>query len=591
MLKLLFKFKKKLEEKGFTLVELLAVIVILAIIMLIAIPAVLNSVDSARRKTFSEYVTKTAGLAQQKYAESLITETSFGGNCIIYDITTDLGTSNSGEYKGYVLLNTITNDIYVTLSDDSYGITAYHFNDSKKELVSNLSPIGSIEEDKLTKEYLCSNSNCNSCSYKEGGIDKGIIADKESNEDAKEKYAFMVTGQQLNISIRRLFNPNISVINQPFNDVKEFLYNDTLKDTEDKIDVSTPESKYRIWIWRIESRVYYYTDAPNGIYLNADSSHMFTNLMSLKTIDTSKWNSSKVENAFMMFGSCAVEELDLRHFDTKAMTNMGYMFSYAQQLKKLDISSFDTTNVTNMLGMFMGASSLETLDLSHFKTSKITTMKYMFYDCKALKNLNIRGFDTSKVTNFSMVFTGCKNLTSFDFSYLDTSSATTMEDLFDGCESLVEINLTNINTSNVTNMEAMFAYCTSLKIIDPSKLNTSNVTSMDGMFASCEALTSLNLSSFDTKNVTKMGQMFGSCKNLVTVDISSFDTSNVERMSWMFYGCENLKNIYVGTKWDISKVTDHFMVFTDCAKLPHFNKNEDELQHADYSSTGYLTKK
>ena len=304
MLKLLFKFKKKLEEKGFTLVELLAVIVILAIIMLIAIPAVLNSVDSARRKTFSEYVTKTAGLAQQKYAESLITETSFGGNCIIYDITTDLGTSNSGEYKGYVLLNTITNDIYVTLSDDSYGITAYHFNDSKKELVSNLSPIGSIEEDKLTKEYLCSNSNCNSCSYKEGGIDKGIIADKESNEDAKEKYALMVTGQQLNISIRRLFNPNISVINQPFNDVKEFLYNDTLKDTEDKIDVSTPESKYRIWIWRIESRVYYYTDAPNGIYLNADSSHMFTNLMSLNitlTIFLFNWLKLNASESFPFF--------------------------------------------------------------------------------------------------------------------------------------------------------------------------------------------------------------------------------------------------------------------------------------------------
>ena len=36
------------NKKGFTLVELLAVIVILAIIMIIAIPAVLQTMESAR---------------------------------------------------------------------------------------------------------------------------------------------------------------------------------------------------------------------------------------------------------------------------------------------------------------------------------------------------------------------------------------------------------------------------------------------------------------------------------------------------------------------------------------------------------------
>ena len=39
--------------KGFTLVELLAVIVVLAIVMLIALQAVLPAMDSARRQTFA----------------------------------------------------------------------------------------------------------------------------------------------------------------------------------------------------------------------------------------------------------------------------------------------------------------------------------------------------------------------------------------------------------------------------------------------------------------------------------------------------------------------------------------------------------
>ena len=48
----------KKTNKGFTLVELLAVIVILAIIMIIAIPAVLETMQSARKKTFKEYAMK-----------------------------------------------------------------------------------------------------------------------------------------------------------------------------------------------------------------------------------------------------------------------------------------------------------------------------------------------------------------------------------------------------------------------------------------------------------------------------------------------------------------------------------------------------
>ena len=102
----------KSVRKGFTLVELLAVIVILAIIMIIAIPSVLDTMTTARKKSFVEYVTKVYMAAQSKYmaAQTLGLSDlgcSFSGfedgtPSYYFDLTKDLGLENVGDYKGYV---------------------------------------------------------------------------------------------------------------------------------------------------------------------------------------------------------------------------------------------------------------------------------------------------------------------------------------------------------------------------------------------------------------------------------------------------------------------------------------------------------
>ena len=129
MLKLYFKTKKYFNDKGFTLVELLAVIVILAIIMLIAIPAVLSVLESARIKSFTEYVDKSTGLAQKQLAEDQMNG-NLASACVIYNIKTDLGLTNTGDFNGWVLIDSNTNDIYITLFNDDYGLAAFHYNDS-----------------------------------------------------------------------------------------------------------------------------------------------------------------------------------------------------------------------------------------------------------------------------------------------------------------------------------------------------------------------------------------------------------------------------------------------------------------------------
>ena len=70
------------NNKGFTLVELLAVIVILAIIMIIAIPSVLNTMNLSKLKTFSEYVDKLYSTTIQKYSTDVIKGTSKNGSVI-----------------------------------------------------------------------------------------------------------------------------------------------------------------------------------------------------------------------------------------------------------------------------------------------------------------------------------------------------------------------------------------------------------------------------------------------------------------------------------------------------------------------------
>ena len=106
----------KNTRKGFTLVELLAVIVILAIIMIIAIPSVLGTMTTARQKSFCEYVTKVYMAAENKYTAAQTLGTANIGNSYsitmndgtkditvyLYDVKTDLGLENVGDYVGFV---------------------------------------------------------------------------------------------------------------------------------------------------------------------------------------------------------------------------------------------------------------------------------------------------------------------------------------------------------------------------------------------------------------------------------------------------------------------------------------------------------
>ncbi len=120
------------KKNGFTLVELLAVIVVLAIIMIIAIPSVLDTMNNARRKTFVIYAEKIFKSTQEQYTMDS-QSTIPGAGVYIYNIKTDLGTADTGSYEGFVIVDAENVDdpqYIIYLWDNNYMIFNYNVNAS-----------------------------------------------------------------------------------------------------------------------------------------------------------------------------------------------------------------------------------------------------------------------------------------------------------------------------------------------------------------------------------------------------------------------------------------------------------------------------
>lgn len=153
--------KIKGNKKGFTLVELLAVIVVLAIIMIIAIPAVVESMNNAKKGSFKIYAQRALGNAESTFqSEDLLgTLPSSDGNdnnkkyyseqCYCYTLA-GIGLTSSGNFEGYVMVSLDEKreaTYLVTLTDKSY----YTIDSTYADLNSN----NSIKNGKGTVSSTC----------------------------------------------------------------------------------------------------------------------------------------------------------------------------------------------------------------------------------------------------------------------------------------------------------------------------------------------------------------------------------------------------------------------------------------------------
>lgn len=144
---------KKLNKKGFTLVELLAVIVVLAFVMVLAAPSVLSSMNSARQSSFMLYAEKMLNSAQSKYQADQLIKLMPDTYC--YNIS-ELSDTKTSQYSGFVMVQngskqnaTYTIQMFDktytigmvdddTTGDKAGGVTFSQIEDIKTKLTKNV---------------------------------------------------------------------------------------------------------------------------------------------------------------------------------------------------------------------------------------------------------------------------------------------------------------------------------------------------------------------------------------------------------------------------------------------------------------------
>ena len=345
------------------------------------------------------------------------------------------------------------------------------------------------------------------------------------------------------------------------------------------IDDDESECEIKLWLDPSDKTAYYYAE-PEKVYLNKKSNEMFFSksdeqkIKNILEIDLSHFDTSEVTNmGGMFYGMSNLTTLNVSHFDTSKVADMSLMFHGMRDLTSLDLSNFDTSKVTNMGNMFSSMTNLTSLNLSSFNTSKVTDMGFMFYGIPNLTSLDLSNFDTSKTTKMSFMFYGMRKLTALNLSSFNTSQVTDMSGMFSSMPSLTSLNLSHFDTSKVTDMHFMFRDTSNLTSLDLSNFDTSKVTDMNNMFRNMSSITSLDLSHFDTSKVTDMENMFSDMSNLTSLDLSNFDTSQVTDMNGLF-GLrdvdklnDKLETIYVNNDFNTAKVINFSAMFENRMKL------------------------
>ena len=458
------------NRKGFTLVELLAVIVIMAILLMVAIPSVNRILQDVRKRTFLNEAKTIYNEAINKY----ISESSQGFEIKTISSEDDSAIEMMGEKlkycvilddKGKVSKLAVGNDRYYIMLDQVKDIESIKKGDVKSGKLGNMQCTADSKDFKTDVE----------CPY-DGRLNTGA---KYVNGQYTYTYEYdCKNGWAIELTDKNSTDPVTSTI------------------------CTTVAGKPIV-----------------SAYGMFDKSQF-------ATIDVSHFNTSNVVDMNYMFSSTAATVLNMDGFDTSKLQQASYMF-YNSKAPVIDVSHFDTSKVTSMSAMFFNTQAA-VIDVSHFDTSNVTDMSSMFQYTKTLV-LDVSNFDTSNVTNMNFMFCGTK-AQDVDVSHFDTGKVKDMSYMFAYAQTPV-IDVSHFNTSNVTNMSSMFANA-KVQTLDVSGFDTSNVTNMFAMF-NYTSVPILDVSHFNTSKVTTMLSMFSNTA-VTFLDLSSFDMSNVTNNDYMF---------------------------------------------------------
>ena len=271
-------------------------------------------------------------------------------------------------------------------------------------------------------------------------------------------------------------------------------------------------------------------------YAPEDSSYLFANLPNLEYIDAKKLQ--------------LVYPDKVHFYNTKAVTNIDYMFSQDRKLQNLDLSNWDVSNVRSMISTFDGLRNLRSLNVSNWNTGKVTTMKGLFAYTRELQDLNISQWDVSHVTDFSSMFEisaeDDNSFNSLDISNWDTRSLVNANRMFWGRQRLTSIDLSRWNTENLESINLMLSGV-SLKHLDVGNWNTTKLKTAS-YFIGGSKIESVNLTNWNTTNLIG-DTLFRRAINVKEITIGKNFANNSTFLFKPLDNYEQPQNIYTKIFW------------------------------------------
>ena len=499
------------NKDGFTLVELIGVIIIIGLLLGLLIPVASDMIEDSRKNAFRESLRSIVRSTEVYMEENELKKLPPEG-ITLDDLSSNLDSIDNFQgvvkyQNGKVVLKNINNGSYCGNGTiDNLLIKQYR----KEDCIYNYA------ENDGTKHYLME------------------FFDMENNEYINEGF-----------HDEEYYDKIISVNFVNYIDISNAVESWDLSEEKDESIIGWAE-------YAEDSKQWYnfYVGSSGSIYANPNSNFLFFLLINVISYNFDNFVTSDMEEAiYMFYYNNSLFSLDLNEWDVSNLTNAMGMFAFTG-LTSLNISNWDTSSLTIMDGMFGYSKDLIEFDVSNLNISNVISMQAALAGLESLEEINVSNWDTSNVTDMSGLFANNTSLKELDLSSFKTSNVTDMSGMFDGSSSLIKLDLSNLDTSNVTNMASMFRGASSIRDLDLSHFNTSKVTYMNYMFYNATSLKSLNISSFNTSKVTDMSSMFRNCYRLSTLDLTSFDTHKVKEMNEMFEYTISLSDIYVTTgKW------------------------------------------
>jgi len=553
-----------LLNNGFTLMELLGVIIILAVIALIAVPIILNIVGSSKKSAVlrsGELYLKTV---ETEIARENLNSQFNPTTCTIEsdgNLTCDEGkvltikVNGSKPTSGTITLqNGKIKEVTVMILSGFELEKKQEERLKIKDEVQDTTPA----EVKVNVNKITTNSitvTVEAIDLESGIKEYQYSIDNNNYKTGNNTYTFN------NLNLGKKYTIYVKVING--NDLE------TLKDIE-ATTMSIDMPAYEIDTTEVSSSKTVTINYPevNGQELKYEYS-----------TDKGKTWISATKSQSVLFtsnGSIIARVTDGTNIITSNTFTVSNIVNYL-----MPISEFGTSEST-FLGGSIKRSQVETITITN--TKKISENAIGSWDASENQNKSIMAWYTDvdnnglyelyigdegrvKANQNSMyLFALFINVTSIDVSYLDTSDVTIMREMFRNCNKLTSLDLRSLDTSNVTNMNQMFGWCFALNSIDVSSFDTRNVVDMLNMFRQCNSLVSLDLSNFNTSKVVGMNEMFRQCTNLTNLDVSSFDISNVNNLYGMFYGCSSIETLDLSS-WNVSQVNNVAGMFSNCSNL------------------------